>query len=289
MSTNVTSADRGASSTTSRGSSHLLEEWFILLLGAISGGLLGAVVGGYAIDTDPAAMAMLATAAYLVGYLLARTLIPDIVAHGIAFLMGIGVALFAIEPNTLWEQLRAGEWRFVLDRYETLLRGFVSSLDSGDRFAPDIAVFAIGLTIWLVGYTAAWMLFRRGWIFWSLALPGAILLVTLALDRERPSWPALLYLGLALALAAGHTAIVRSAFWRSRAISQPPSFGRRSIVLGGLIAALAVGVGLYYSFDLDDQIKERAVERGDQLASWVNDRFDPSSSGPTSPHPATGY
>ncbi len=250
--------------------------------------MLGAVVGGYAIDTDPAAMAMLATAAYLVGYLLARTLIPDIVAHGIAFLMGIGVALFAIEPNTLWEQLRAGEWRIVLDRYETLLRGFVSSLDSGDRFAPDIAVFAIGLTIWLVGYTAAWMLFRRGWIFWSLALPGAILLVTLALDRERPSWPALLYLGLALALAAGHTAIVRSAFWRSRAISQPSSFGRRSIVLGSLIAALAVGVGLYYSFDLDDQIKERAVERGDQLASWVTDRFDPSSSGPTSPQPATG-
>ena len=142
--------------------------------------------------------------------------------------------------------------------------------------------------MWLVGYTAAWMLFRRGWIFWSLALPGGILLVTLALDRERPSWPALLYLGFALALAAGHTAIVRSAFWRSRAISQPSSFGRRSIVLGGLIAALAVGTGLYYSFDLDDRIKERAVERGDQVANWVTDRFDPESSGTTTPQPVNG-
>ncbi len=288
MSTNISVADRGVRSTTGQGSTSFLAEWFILLLGAISAGLLGAVVGAYAIDTDPAAMAMLATAGYLVGYLLARTLIPDFVAHAIVFLMGIAVALFSIEPNTLWQQLRSGEWRLVLDRYETLLRGFVSSLDSGDRFSNDIAVFAIGLTMWLVGYTAAWMLFRRGWIFWSLALPGAILLVTLALDRERPSWPALLYLGLALALAAGHTAIIRSAFWRSRSISQPSSFGRRSIVLGSLIAAMAVGVGLYYSFDLDDRFKERAVERGDQVASWVTDRFEPSNSGTTTPQPVNG-
>ncbi len=230
----------------------------------------------------------MATAGYLVGYLLARILIPDIVAHGIVFLMGIAVALFAIEPNTLWDQLRAGEWRLVLDRYGTLLRGFVSSIESGERFSTDVAVFAIGLTIWLVGYSAAWMLFRRGWIFWSLALPGSILLVTLALDREQPTWPALLYLGLALAVAAGHTALSRSAFWKSRAISQPPSFGRKSIVLGSLIAALAVGVGLYYSFDFDDRLKERAVDGGDRIASWVSDRFDPSKSGTSNPLTATG-
>ena len=111
------------------------------------------------------------------------------------------------------------EWRWRLDRYEDLLRGFVTSIDTGGRFESEIAVFAIGLTMWLVGYSAAWMLFRHGWIFWSLALPGAILLVTLALERERPTWPALLYLGLALAMAAAHTAVSRSAFWRSRAIA----------------------------------------------------------------------
>ena len=111
MSTDITVAERGASSITGPSRSNFLQEWFILLLGAISAGLLGAVVGSYAIDTDPAAMAMLATAGYLIGYLLARTLVPDIVAHGMMFLMGIAVALFTIEPNSLWEQIRAGEWR----------------------------------------------------------------------------------------------------------------------------------------------------------------------------------
>ena len=288
MSTNAASAAGTAKPASRTGATFFLEGWFVLVLGALSSGLLGAVVGAYAIDTDPGTMATLATAGYLFGYFLAGTLIPDILAHGLTFLIGIGVALIAIDPNMLWDQLRAGEWRVALDRYETLLRGFFSSIDSGDRFESDISVFAIGLTMWLVGYSAAWMLFRRGWIFWSLALPGAILLVTLALERDRPSWPALLYLGFALAMAAAHTAVTRSAFWRSRAITQPSSFGRRSIILGTLIAALAVGVGLYYSFDLDDRLQERAVDGGDRLASWITDRFDQSSTGPTGPQPATG-
>lgn len=265
-----------------------LQGWFILLLGAFSAGLLGAVVGAYAIDTDPAVMATLATAGYLFGFLLARTWIPDLLAHVISFMIGIVLSLAVIAPSQLSNQLRAGEWREILDRYETLLRGFFSSIDSGDKFESEIAVFAIGLTIWLVGYTAAWMLFRRGWTFWSLALPGAILLVTLALDRDRPTWPALLYLGLGLALAAGQTAAVRSAFWSAKGIEQPRRFGGRSILLGSLIAALAVGAGLYYSFDLDDRFKERAIDSGDRLSSWVSDRFDPPSPQNTNPQLASG-
>ncbi len=288
MSTSSVPASSTGDSGARPSSPFAFEGWFILLLGALSAGLLGSVVGAYAIDTDPAAMATLATAGYLAGYFLARTLLPDIAAHWLSFLCGIFLALIAIDPNTLWEELRAGEWRLALDRYEELLRGSLASIDSGARFDSDVAVFAIGLTMWLVGYSAAWMLFRRGWIFWSLALPGAILLVTLALERDRPSWPALLYLGLALAMAAGHTAVARSVFWRSRAIAQPATFGRRSIVLGSLIAALAVGAGLYYSFDLDDRLQERAVESGDRLASWITENFDQSNPGGSEPLPATG-
>lgn len=264
------------------------ESWFVLLFGALSAGLLGAVVGAYAVDTNPSTMAILATAGYLVGYGLARAYIPDLLAHLFMFVTGIAVALASIEPRILYQQLRAGEWNVILDRYESLLRGFISSIDSGNKFETDIAVFAIGLTMWMVGYTSAWMLFRRGWVFWSVALPGAILLVTLALERDRATWPALLYFGLALAIAAGQTAISRSARWSARGIEQPRSFGHRSIVLGSLIAALAVGIALYYSFDLDDRFKERAVQSGDRIAGWLEDRFDPSGSNPPSPQAVAG-
>ncbi|HET9659027.1 MAG TPA: transglutaminase-like domain-containing protein [Thermomicrobiales bacterium] len=268
--------------------SPLGEGWFILILGALSSGLLGAVVGAYTADANPSTMATLASAGYLAGYTLARTYAPDALAHLITFVLGIVIALAAIEPRTLYHQLRAGEWQVIGDRYESLLRGFIRSIDSGDNFETDIAVFAIGLTMWLVGYTAAWMLFRRGWVFWSVALPGGILLVTLALEREQASWPALLYLGFALAIAAGQTAISRTTFWSARGIEQPRSFGRRSIVLGTLIAALAVGIGLYYSFDLDDRFKERAMSSGDRVASWVEDRFESSSSNPPAPQDVAG-
>lgn len=289
MSTDSTALSRQPAHTAGRSDSSVpTESWFILLLGALSAGLIGAVVGVYAVDTNPAAMATLATAGYLLGYVLARTYVPDLLAHCFTVLLGILVSLLAIDPRTVYQQVRAGEWQQIVDRYQELLRKFINSLDSGDKFETDIAVFAIGLTMWLVGYTGAWMLFRRGWIFWSLAVPGTILLVTLALDRSRASWPALAYLGLALAIAAGQTAWNRSSFWTALGIEQPPTFGRRSILLGTLIAVLAVAVGLYYSFDLDDQFKDRAVSSGDRLSSWIEDRFDPSSSTTPKTQSATG-
>lgn len=287
MSTSRISA-QGMPPSRASGSTFPVEDWVILLLGALAAGLLGAVVGNSAVDADPAILASLATAGYMLGYVLAGTLLPDLIAHLLAFVLGVVISLVAIDSHLVWQQLRAGDWRGMLDRYETLLSGFWSSLKSGERFETDIAIFAIGLTIWLVGYTASWMLFRRGWLFWSLALPGAILLVTMALDRDQPTWPALVYLGLALVIAATHTALVQRAIWRSHAVTQPSSFGRRSIVLGSLFAVLAVGVGLWSSFDLDDRIKERAFDNGDRLASWVSDRFDPSEPPPSGPQPAVG-
>ncbi len=264
------------------------EWWFVLVLGAFSAGLLGAVIGSYAIDTDPVTMAVLATAGYLVGFLLARTHLPDLIAHVFTILLGAIVSLVAIDPDLLYRQLRAREWQIVLDRYESLVRGFLSSAVSGDTFQTEIAVFGIGLTIWLVGSTSAWMLFRRGWVFWSIAIPGIILLTTLALERERAGWPALVYLALGLAIAAGHTAISRATFWTARGIDRPATFGGRSILLGILITAIAVGVGLSYSFDLDDQVRQRVTGEGDRLASWVENRMASFDSNTSTPQPISG-
>lgn len=266
----------------------VLEEWFVLLLGTISAGLVGAIVGSYATGTDPAILASLATAGYLLGYLFARMRAPDLFAHAVTLWLGILVALFAIDPEVLWHEVSSGAWRTTLERYDALLRSFLSSFESGSAFQSDVTEFALGLAMGLVGYTAAWMLFRRGWIFWSIAVPGAMLLATLALERERPSWPALVYLGLVLAVAAGHTAIERSFAWQSRAMAQPPGIGHRSILLGSLIASLAIAAGLYYSFDLDDRFQERALSGGDRLADWISDRFDETESGRTGPQPTSG-
>ncbi len=257
------------------------ERWFVLLLGALSAGLLGMVVGSFAIDSNPPAVATLATAGYLLGFLLARSRLSDMVAHLCIIVAGVLVSLLAIDPDLLYRQSRAGEWRAIADHYEALIRGFLSSAASGDKFETEIAVFGIGLTIWLVASLSAWMLFRRGWVFWSVATPGAILLMTLALDRDRASWPVLAYLGLAFGIAAGHAAIDRTLVWNVRGIERPRAFGWRSIVFGSLIAILAVALALSFSFDLNDRFIERATQSGDRLASWVEERFD--SFGSTSP------
>lgn len=262
--------------------------WFVFILGALSAGLLGAVVGSSPIDTSPEAVAILAATGYFVGFILARTTFPDVLAHFVMISVGVLVSLAAIDPVTLAHQARAGEWRLLVDRYETLLRQFFSSAVSGDKFQSEIAVFAIGLTIWLVGSLSAWMLFRRNWVFWSVATPGAILLMTLALDRERDAWTALVYLGLAFAIAASQTAIGQTRSWNRRGIELPRAFGMRSIVPGLLIAGIAIGLALSHNFDLDDRVLQQATNGGDRLASWVEDRLGSFDSGTSEQLLATG-
>ncbi len=111
------------------------ERWFMLVLGALSVGLLGVVVGSYAVDANPVVVAVLATSGYIVGYLLARTHLPDLVAHLCTFLLGVFISLGRSIRSALPATARP-EWQAVLDRYDALVRAFFSSAVSGIRFQP---------------------------------------------------------------------------------------------------------------------------------------------------------
>ena len=49
---------------------------------------------------------------------------------------------------------------------------------------PRLLSIMLGAAVWLVSYTAAWVLFRRGWLTTALALPGAIALANLGYAPE---------------------------------------------------------------------------------------------------------
>ena len=69
------------------------------------GRITGAVVGSYAIDTDRGHGERCWPRLAILSGIPGASLVSDIVAHGTTFLMGIAVALFTIEPNSLWEQI----------------------------------------------------------------------------------------------------------------------------------------------------------------------------------------
>lgn len=260
----------------------------LLLLGALAAGLVGLVVGGATSDADGVTLAILATNGYVGGYALARLGLGDVLAHLIALIAGIFAAAIALEPRETIDLARAGEWGGILARYEDVFRGFTRSIETGSRFEPAVATIAIGLIMWLMGYTAAWMTFRRGWIFWAIALPGSILLAALAADRTQPAWLGLAYIAVSLGAWVVATTDQRDSRWHSAGLPAPRSFASWSTMLGFLLATLAVLAALSASYDLDDRIKERAFESGDRMAAWVEERIDSTKAPSSANRLATG-
>jgi Transglutaminase-like superfamily len=266
-----------------RTASEKLDDWLLVVAGAISVGLLGAVVGASRDQADDATLAVLATAGYLLGFALARAAMPDLLAHVTASLWGVAASLIALEPRGLAHSIGRGDWRAIYDRYSDRVQSFIDSVDRGDRFREDVALFAVGLTIWLVGYSAAWMLYGRGWLVWSISLPAAILLVSLALNRDQPAWPGLVYLGLSLAIVAEYVASSRSLLWRRLGWTHPRGFGRRSAIIGMVIALGAVALGVAVPLRVDGRVWNQASQRSEDVAAWLQDQADrlPSDSGPS--------
>ena len=56
---------------------------------------------------------------------------------------------------------------------------------------PRLLAIMLGAAVWLVSYTAAWVLFRRGWLTTALALPVVIALANLGYAPEEGTLPLL--------------------------------------------------------------------------------------------------
>ena len=63
--------------------------------------------------------------------------------------------------------------------FDRLARG------SGTRLPNSEILILISLTLWLVGYSSSWILYRREWLIPSLVLPGTMLMVTMRYDQRR--------------------------------------------------------------------------------------------------------
>ena len=133
----------------------------------------------------------------------------------------------------------------------------------------------LGAAVWLVSYTAAWVLFRRGWLTTALALPGAIALANLGYAPEEGTLPLLVMVVAGTMLAARHAAYRREIEWSRAQLPYPrrtvPRFLFGGIVIALLVAALAWTLPLSTRDSLFGAAWERLNEPLEEVASRWND------------------
>ncbi len=197
----------------------------------------------------------------VIGLTLAKTRYVDLFAHLSAFVFGVtaAVGVTAIRYGDL-----GGGWRASLDRLEVRAERLYTSLEESKPLEDDLLVAVIGITIWLVGYSSAWMLYRRRWLGPSVMLPGVVILTSLGLDRDASSAPIFAYLVVAMILAARHFAFRRQQDWRRARIAAPPSLPARFLASGVVVAALAVTVGIVLPVQAPDRVLDSVADRADE-------------------------
>jgi transglutaminase-like putative cysteine protease len=197
----------------------------------------------------------------LCGYLIGRTQVLDLISHLWALMVGISLSVLATAYAADELPLSfPGRVRFMGDLARVWLRESTSGRNADDDL---LFIAALGLLVWLVGYAASWFLVRRGWILPALVLPGMLIVISVTNGGQGRTELAMMYVLLALALAAVQVSRLRAAAWHRAGLGFSTLAWRAGAVGGAAIAFLAVSL-----------VWTAPIHPPDDMANAVADRLD---------------
>jgi len=214
----------------------------------------------------------LATAAVLQGFLLAKTRVADLLAHMLAF----GAAVFASVMMTVMtmdvvEEGYRARLRILWDRSEDWYTRVQTGNGTDDT---ELFVLLMGVTVWLIAYSSAWMLYRKHWLIASLLLPGGVLAITFAYSTDSSPRPIFLYGFASCLLAARFHAHQRQVEWTRSRVPSPDQLPWHFVRGGITVTAIAVLLAWSLPANAPDPVLDRVADRLEQPISAVQDRWN---------------
>ncbi len=251
------------------------EGWTTVLLHGVILSATAWTVERAAWAPDRTHLAAVAILGLIVGLFLAKIHAPDLLAHLAAFWIGTAVVI-AIAVERMGDGLASPRERLALLGEQAL--GWYRDILSGHAIDdPRLFAMLLGLTMWLVAYTSAWVLYRRGWLTTAIVLPGVITVVNLGYSPGEGSWPLLLFIVAACLLATRHHAYRRELEWSRGRLPRPRRLPGQ-FLLAGTVVALVVGA-LAWTLPLGsraqvveavwDRIQEPWDNLVDQVDEWI--------------------
>src|SRR5215211_2893235 len=221
---------------------------------------------------DGVSMAILAIGGLLTGLGLAKLSTPDLLAHLFAILSGVFASLLlAVERMPLAD---GGRWARLVALGD-LGAQWLTQAQGGDPLDdPRLLAIMLGAAVWLVSYTSAWVLFRRGWLTTALALPGAMALANLGYAPEEGTLPLLVLVVAGTMLAARHAAYRREVEWARAQLTDPRSTVPRFLFGGIIIALLVAALAWALPLSTRDSLFGEAWERINEPLAEITDRWN---------------
>jgi transglutaminase-like putative cysteine protease len=234
----------------------------------------------------------LALGGFLFGLLSAKLALIDLVGHLLAVWFGIALSAWLTLDT-------AGESDGRFDRGRQLVaqsREWYRHVLEGRRIDdPHFFRLVLGLTVWLIAYTSAWVLYRRQWLAPALVLPGAIAVVNIGYSGDSGSTPLLVFLAASCLLTARYQAYSRDRAWARTRMLRPTTLPWRFVGAGAniavVVALIAWSLPLSSRATLSDAVWSHAEDPWSAVQQRVNhiiDRFAANRDGSTGSYAAFG-
>jgi transglutaminase-like putative cysteine protease len=216
------------------------------------------------------------------GYWLTSTAFQDLIAHSIALWTGVVAAVALVGVATV------GPAEIVRSRGEALIdliRGVGTSIyaDEANRVDDTELLVVLGITAWLLAYSSAWVLYRRGWFMLGVAVPASILLASLRVDDRNGGWPLALFVFAAIGLAARNAVMVNSTRWVRRNMSAGQGLTSRFLFAAMPVALVAAAAALLLNPATHDALsvpyRETAQSGWNELRDRVESAIGQAGSG----------
>ena len=248
------------------------EGWASIVLLAIIALATAWTVARTDVAPDGLSMAALAIGGLFVGLILAKLNTPDLLAHLFAILSGLFASfLLAVERMPLGAGGRLARLEALLD----LSAEWMIQAQVGEPLNdPRLLAIMLGAAVWLVSYTSAWVLFRRGWLTTALALPVVITLANLGYAPEEGTLPMLVIVLAGTMLAARHAAYRRETEWSRARLPFPTRTAPRFLIGGIAIAVLVAALAWTLPLSARDTLFGTAWERISEPLDAARERWN---------------
>ncbi|MDQ3654383.1 MAG: transglutaminase domain-containing protein [Chloroflexota bacterium] len=210
------------------------------------------------------------------GSVIAKLRVLDSIAHMLSMTLGIGLSFVLVAANAA--NLQGGVRDGVREIGDVGLRWYLGQRVDDDMEALLVSLL-MGIILWLVGYLAAWSLFRRGWIFAAIALPGFLLLVNLGYAEEPRTGYLAAFAVVALVLISRHSLYSRQREWNRLNMGRPSGLVRSFVVTGVVVAIVATSAGWRSPASLSQEtlqplvgeVSSRALSAQESASDWLRD------------------
>lgn len=221
-------------------------------------------------------VAVISAAAAVFGSLVAKLRVLDSIAHMVSMSLGIGLSFVLVATNA--NSLEGGVRNRLREIGDVGVRWYLGQ-PVDDEMEALLVSLLMGIILWLVGYLAAWSLFRRGWMFAAIALPGFLLLVNLGYAEQPRTGYLAAFAAVALVLISRHSLYSRQREWSRLNLGRPGGLVRGFLVTGMAVAIVATTAGWRAPDSLSQEtlqplvgeVSTRALTAQETAADWIQD------------------